>query len=324
MKLYDRIERYLSFMMERGTQTGYRKAIRAWCNFLGAPYGTPKADTLILRATPREAEAFIAYYRTRQGFKPRAAHQSDRVTDATITSYLIGIRSVYGHLARHGLVKFDPFDRAEYRLRPYKNQKRPTLMIPYDKVPAVLKAARKNPRTGIRDAAALALYFGGALRRNEPREILMSDVCESRDGSLIVRLRNTKDGIDTEQIITRELAGYVIEYVRQRYIDGARPDSYLFTAHGREAQISTHTLYYPWRKAIEAAGLDPKLYSPHSARATVITKALDDGHTHREVMQFSRHKSVKMVERYDKRLGAGKIGAAISFSVDGIKVLREK
>ncbi len=41
--------------------------------------------------------------------------------------------------------------------------------------------------------------------------------------------------------------------------------------------------------------------SPHSARATAITKLLDSGFSHRDVQEFSRHASVQMVEIYDKR-----------------------
>ena len=41
--------------------------------------------------------------------------------------------------------------------------------------------------------------------------------------------------------------------------------------------------------------------SPHSARATAITKLLSDGFSHREVQEFSRHASIQMVEVYDKR-----------------------
>jgi integrase len=41
--------------------------------------------------------------------------------------------------------------------------------------------------------------------------------------------------------------------------------------------------------------------TPHSARATAITKLLADGIPHREVQEFSRHSSIQMVEWYDKR-----------------------
>jgi integrase len=41
--------------------------------------------------------------------------------------------------------------------------------------------------------------------------------------------------------------------------------------------------------------------TPHSARATAITRLLEQGFSHREVQEFSRHSSVLMVEKYDKR-----------------------
>lgn len=82
---------------------------------------------------------------------------------------------------------------------------------------------------------------------------------------------------------------------------------------------STHTLYGSWVRALTRAGLDPRHYTPHSARATAITKLLADGVPHREVQEFSRHSSVRMVERYDKRVLFGDIGRDLCFSVDGSK-----
>jgi integrase len=49
-----------------------------------------------------------------------------------------------------------------------------------------------------------------------------------------------------------------------------------------------------------AVGAGPHV-TPHSARATAITKLLTDGIPHREVQAFSRHASIQMVEHYDKR-----------------------
>lgn len=42
-------------------------------------------------------------------------------------------------------------------------------------------------------------------------------------------------------------------------------------------------------------------FSPHDLRAAAITDMLDGGVSHREVQIFSRHKSVQMVELYDRR-----------------------
>ena len=42
-------------------------------------------------------------------------------------------------------------------------------------------------------------------------------------------------------------------------------------------------------------------YSPHCARVTAITQLLKQGMNHREVQELSRHASVAMVERYDRR-----------------------
>jgi integrase len=59
-------------------------------------------------------------------------------------------------------------------------------------------------------------------------------------------------------------------------------------------------LYRLFKHYCEKAGATQFL-TPHSARATAITKLLADGIPHREVQEFSRHSSIQMVELYDKR-----------------------
>ena len=64
--------------------------------------------------------------------------------------------------------------------------------------------------------------------------------------------------------------------------------------------LSTSGLYSLFTQYCRLAGAS-KYITPHSARATAITKLLADGIPHRQVQEFSRHSSVQMVEVYDKR-----------------------
>lgn len=318
MKLFERIERYLTTMMTPNTQRTYRRAFTQWCRYLGAEYGTAEAARLVVRATPRRVEKYVAFLRERRGNTPRNPNMCDRVTDSSILAKSVAIISIYRHLVKHKHIKHCPWDCAEYRLRPHKNLKRPTKMVPYDKIACVLRAALCSAEP-LRDAAVIALWFGGGLRRDEPRELFIDDVRENPDGSVVVRLRNTKNGHDREQIVSREMGPHVSAYVKHRIRTGALNTDYLFVARGRPRKVSTHTLYGSWVRALTRAGLDPRHYSPHSARATAITKLLDDGVPHREVQEFSRHASVRMVERYDKRVVFGDIGRDLCFSVDASK-----
>jgi integrase len=92
-----------------------------------------------------------------------------------------------------------------------------------------------------------------------------------------------------------------------RKTQGAKPGDYLFNSYrgrgGRNpvsAPISTHGIYELFKRYCKQAGIK-EFVSPHSARATAITRLLSRGIPHREVQEFSRHSSIQMVELYDKR-----------------------
>ena len=59
--------------------------------------------------------------------------------------------------------------------------------------------------------------------------------------------------------------------------------------------------------------------TPHSARATAITKLLADGIPHRQVQEFSRHASIQMVEWYDKRRFSVDENAGVGLEYEGQK-----
>jgi site-specific recombinase XerD len=59
-------------------------------------------------------------------------------------------------------------------------------------------------------------------------------------------------------------------------------------------------VYRLFKEYLKRFKLNPD-YSPHCARVTAITQLLKQGMNHREVQELSRHASVAMVERYDRR-----------------------
>ncbi len=54
----------------------------------------------------------------------------------------------------------------------------------------------------------------------------------------------------------------------------------------------------PFRDAVEAAGLDPELVTPHVMRHTAITKVVEAGVHLPTVQRFSGHKTLAVVLRY--------------------------
>ena len=156
-------------------------------------------------------------------------------------------------------------------------------------------------------APILAVLFGGGLRRSEAIAIRLADVRRTNAGTMFVRLRATKAGKDADQALPAWAAKHIDTLVSIRKRDGAEDGDHLFVSYrGRGGKTATNHplsdsgLYKLFKSYCVRAGAG-SFASPHSARATAITKLLDSGVSHREVQEFSRHASVQMVEVYDKR-----------------------
>lgn len=63
--------------------------------------------------------------------------------------------------------------------------------------------------------------------------------------------------------------------------------------------MSDSTIYRVVKRYAKKIGCNN--ITPHSMRASVCTKLLNDGHLNYDIMDFSRHSSVSMLEKYYKR-----------------------
>lgn len=191
--------------------------------------------------------------------------------------------------------------------RDYKNievrEVRPTKMMNYDDVQRLVYEPTKHGKTGIRDAAFFALLFGAALRRNEAIKLDLQNI-KYKDKLIYVELTNTKNKDDINQVLPKWAAIILKGYATQRTAEGARPEDPLFVGYTRweapdSQRVTASAMWYrlkTWCKRLKISHV-----GTHAGRATAITKLLDDGATHRQVREFSRHKSIQMVEVYDKR-----------------------
>jgi integrase len=180
-------------------------------------------------------------------------------------------------------------------------------MLDFKLVKRIVDSADPRTPRGLRDRAILAIFFGGGLRRGEVRNLRIGDVRHTRGGTTFLYLRSTKARRDAEQALPTWAATIVNELVKVRTRSGAGPSEYLFVGYtGRggakqtDRPISTVAIYELFKAYCAKAGAG-EFVTPHSARATAITKLLADGVPHRKVQEFSRHSSVQMVELYDKR-----------------------
>ena len=328
--MWIRINAFLDLKSEN-TQRTYAGIIKEWCSFLGAAPGTEQSAHAILSASDLHAAAYRKWLERKPGQRPRfAAAGSPANTrelhefigdtgrrdglqhtqaNATIAKKFTALRRVYRMLIGADLgITRNPFDADRVPSPAARSgQKRPTEMLDFALVKEVLDQPDSGHPKGIRDAAMLALLFGAGLRRSEVVALRIGDLRSSPGGTEYVRLRATKSKRDYDHALPPWAAERVRLLAETRLVDGAGPGDFLFVRYrgpggktGTRKPLTSNGLYRIFKFYCLKAGAGAFI-TPHSARATAITKLLADGLGHREVQEFSRHASVQMVEVYDKR-----------------------
>ena len=332
-KVWLRISAFLS-LKSPATRVTYSGIVAEWCRFLHAQPGTAEGADAIISATDLHAIAYRKFLEQKPGEKPRMARMGGKVSadrgvtverasgrgvkkdgldatqsNATIHKKFAALRRIYRMLVSSNLgIAENPFE-ADRVPPPPKDagRKRPTEMIDFDLVMEIVAIPDAKTPKGRRDKAILATLFGGGLRRSEVVGLRIGDIKKTSSGTTFLYLRHTKAKKDAEQALPRWAAEYLWDLVRERKTTGAMDGDYLFVGFtGKGGQtittkpMSDTGLYLLFKQYCMAAGAGAHA-TPHSARATAITKLLADGIPHREVQEFSRHSSIQMVEWYDKR-----------------------
>lgn len=303
--------------------------IREWCLFMGVEPGSENGAKKLLQASDIHAIGYKNWLEKRPGERPRAERKQSAErgisaerrkagkkvglestqSNATIAKKFAALRRIYRMFIASGLgISENPFD-ADRVPPPAKDsgRKRPTEMIDFSLVKKIVSLPDSKTPKGLRDKALLACLFGGGLRRSEAAGIRIGDVRRSAAGTVFLYLRSTKAKRDAEQAIPA-WAGRIVEALKgARRKEGASDGEFLFVSYtGKGGAFPTHEpvsasgIYKLFKHYCREAGVSA-VVSPHSARATAITRLLDEGISHREVQEFSRHQSIQMVEAYDKR-----------------------
>lgn len=102
-----------------------------------------------------------------------------------------------------------------------------------------------------------------------------------------------------EKPITQHLADFLRGYIEV----ASEGQEWLFPAI---AARSGHVMNVekPWKRIVEAAGLDPKVVVRHTLRHTAITHLVQAGIDLPTVKRISGHKTLAMVERYSHQNGS--------------------
>jgi site-specific recombinase XerD len=131
---------------------------------------------------------------------------------------------------------------------------------------------------------------------------VLSDVINTNKGSTYLRLRKTKSQNIQKVALPDWVAEEILAFKERRIHEGKGDRDLLFVRylHRGEEPMGEKFVYRLFKDYLKRFKLNPD-YSPHCARVTAITQLLKQGMNHREVQELSRHASVAMVERYDRR-----------------------
>ena len=283
---------------QRLTQITYLGALKNLLDFFKIPYAEIKRLSSI---TPLMAGVFVESLKI--GGKGLWRPQSSN----TIRKKISALRKIFKLLQSAGLIKLNPFVSELLTVPKPDSQVRPTEMISFEKVTEFIESALDQSSASKRDACILAFLFGLGLRRSEVVRITIQDLKVSPNGTKYVVLRKTKSG----KSFSMPLNDLCLKYLEQWLLERNKlkiNSMFLFPLSvGRSRKkfmdpkpVSVFLVYRLFKKAVVKLGL-PLNLSPHSARATAITKLLSDGFDLKEVQTFSRHSSIAMVAQYDKR-----------------------
>jgi site-specific recombinase XerD len=179
----------------------------------------------------------------------------------------------------------------------------PTRDIPNDRVVQMLALPHRHKTGGRMHHAMLTLLFHLGLRRAELIGLRTSDLFE-QDGMRVIRVRGKGD---KERVLplTPEISKSLDTYLEMSRKD-LKVDQPLFSPVKnnvtgiKDKPLHPNAVAYVVKRYAQLAGVSYRV-SPHSARATAVSNALDNLAPHRAVQHMAGWSSPLMVTRYDKR-----------------------
>lgn len=276
------------------TAKRYNSILKEWVGFIGW--------TRFGHATPKQCVKFLDAQARKKGQVSRYDND-DLASSATLKWKYDVLKSLYQRLLDAGEIRSNPWAHPSIELeRVDARLKRTTEALPMEQVPKIINRPNQATKEGVRDRALLGCLFYAGLRRSEALNLKIGDICIGTTG-LYFRLARTKAGKAQEQPISGALAELLGPLVSQRKAEGAQNKDDLFPTYVREtprSRMSEKTLYRMFKRYCADAGLSENL-SPHSARATAITKLLTEGVSTEQVQKFARHSNPATTAKYDKR-----------------------
>lgn len=279
---------YLVYIASLGTATS-RATMRSSLQRLARDLGAPSAEALPWHEM-RYQHTHALRARLAEGYAP-----------ATAKRIISAIRGVLRQCYRLGLMTEADYRRA-IDLPPVRGSRVARgRALSQNELVSLFKACKMHTPLGTRDAALVALLYGGGLRRSEAVSIRIEDLTEADGGAIIVRGKGNKE----RTVWLPEGTMRAIEpWLAMR---GPDPGPLLLATADRGRAVAPQ----PWqhmcpesvrnalRKLAKRAGV--RHCSPHDMRRTFVGDLLDAGADLATVQQMAGHSDASTTARYDRR-----------------------
>lgn len=217
------------------------------------------------------------------------------MTPKTVARRLSSVKSLMDWFFDNGHIKFNP--AASLRSR-RADVAKPTQALTDEEVVKLLNAPDILTEEGRLHQLLLIFMFMFGLRRSELVQIRFKDIYQS--GNHLV-LKVTGKGGKVRELPFNGKAKLALESYLKNLVPAIGPDDFLLqNAAKRSISLHTDTVYKLFKRYAKRVGIT-KCVSPHSARATAITKALETGAVITDVADMAGHSDIKTTQIYWKR-----------------------
>jgi site-specific recombinase XerD len=221
-----------------------------------------------------------------------------RFAPSTVNRTLSALRSVLKHAWRLGLMDAETYRRAV----DVENVRATTLpsgrAVEHDELRVLFAVcAEDDSPAGRRDAAMLAVLYGGGLRRGE---LCQLDLRDFDAAGCALTVRGGKGRRQRVVYLTRQACKYLKGWIRERG-DDPGPLFCPVSAAGlvRISRMRGESLWYILRKRMRQAGVSG--ITPHSMRRSFVTALLAAGVDVFTVQRMAGHADAVTTARYDRR-----------------------
>lgn len=274
----------------------YDKAIHSFLSFIGI--SSPEK----LREIDHGHVIAFKKFMQNQGYSPR-----------TINNRLSAISSLFNHLIDKQVVKINVAQGVK-RMKINSDRVEAKVLTP-EEVRKMLNCPDPFKKQGLRDKAILSTLFFTGCRVSEVCTLKVKDFYQEQ-GFYILDFW-VKGGKRNRLAINQELQIIIREYLRMAGHEDDK-DSFLFLpvkhspkTSDKNRKLSRKTIDYLFKKYAKQVILDG--VTPHSARATFITQALENNCPIEAVQKTVGHAQIKTTQMYDKRIA--KYRESASFAV---------